>query len=152
MRTVRFFLIGWMRSFGLRRPPMPDLFSKVVASACTRLPMLNKAGPAAWIERLIEAGAWTDAVFALIELEMPAWKLRRLVLEDGEWFCSLSRQPNLPLELDDTADANHDVLPLAVLRAFLEARRRIGVTHEIISPVPHVRPAETQMICCDNFA
>ena len=67
----------------------PDLISKVVADACIRLPVLNRAGKAVRIDRLIGAGAWNDAALALIELELPAWKLRRLVYEDGEWHCSL---------------------------------------------------------------
>lgn len=86
----------------------PDLISNVIADACTRLPVLNKAGKATRIDQLIEAGAWSDAALALIELELPEWKLRRLVYEDGEWFCSLSKQPNLPVVFDDTADACHE--------------------------------------------
>src|SRR6476659_10952614 len=79
---------------------------------------------AARIDQLIEARAWDDAALALIELELPAWKLRRLVYEDGEWLCSLSSHPNLSVALDDTVDARHEVLPLAILSAFIEARRR----------------------------
>ena len=107
-----------------------DLISNVIASACTRFPVMKRAGKAAQIEQLIEAGAWDDAALALIELELPAWKLRRLVYEDGEWLCSLSRQPNLPVALDDTADASHEVLPLAILSAFVEARREASATRE----------------------
>jgi len=125
-----------------------DLFCKVIAEACTRLPASSRTR----LDQLIEACAWIDAAFALIEFELPAWQLRRLVCEDGEWFCSLSRQPSLPAELDDTADASHDVLPLAILRAFLEARRRIDVGHEVSSAAPHIRAAGNRMICCDNFA
>jgi hypothetical protein len=57
-----------------------DLISNVVAGACTRLPVLHRAGKAARIDQLIEAGAWSDAALALIELELPAWKLRRLIM------------------------------------------------------------------------
>ena len=57
----------------------PDLISNVIADACIRLPVLTRAGNAARIDQLIEAGAWSDAALALIELELPAWKLRRLV-------------------------------------------------------------------------
>jgi hypothetical protein len=131
----------------------PDLIGAVIADACIRLPVLNKAGKAARIDQLINAGAWSDAALALIELELPAWKLRRLVYEDGEWFCSLSKQPNLPVALDDTADACHEVLPLAILSAFLEARRGTSATRETSSPtVPQVRPTSGYAICCDNFA
>lgn len=131
----------------------PDLISNVVADACTRLPVLNKAGKAARLDQLMKAGAWSDAALALIELELPAWKLRRLVYEDGEWFCSLSKQPNLPVEFDDTADARHEVLPLAILSAFVEARRGTNAARETSFPtVPRVQPTTGFAICCDNFA
>ena len=130
-----------------------DLVSDVIADACIRIQVLRKAGKTARIDQLIEAGAWSDAALALIEMELPAWKLRRLVYEDGEWFCSLSQQPHLPVTLDDTADARHDVLPLAMLSAFIEARRVSGVARETSAPtVPQVRPATANAICCDNFA
>ena len=101
----------------------PALFSKIIADACRRLPNLSRSPGVARLDRLIAAGAWTDAAFALVALELPAWSLRRLVHEDGEWLCSLSRQPNLPATLDDTADARHESLPLAIVLAFLQARR-----------------------------
>jgi hypothetical protein len=130
----------------------PDLISNVIADACIRLPMLSGAGKAARIDQLIKAGAWSDAALALIEIELPVWKLRRLVYEDGEWFCSLSRQLNLPVALDDTADACHEVLPLAILSAFLEARRTTNVVRETSSPtVPRIGPTAAYAVCCDNF-
>jgi hypothetical protein len=79
--------------------------------------------------------------------------VRRLVREDGEWFCSLTRQPNVPVALDDSADASHQALPLAILGAFLEARRRMSAVRDAAVPiVPQVRPAYGCAICCDNFA
>jgi hypothetical protein len=126
----------------------PDhLISNVIVHDCTRIP----AEKAARIDRLMEAGAWSDAALALVELELPAWKLRRLIYEDGEWLCSLSRQRNLPMALDDTADASHAVMPLAILSAFVEARRRasaMGGTS--LQTVPQVR--RTLGYCCDNFS
>ena len=104
------------------------------------------------LDRLIAAGAWTDAALVLIELELPAWSLRRLIREDDEWFCSLSRQPNLPSTLDVTADAHHDSLPLAILLAFLQARRTAEIAPTAISVTPHVPLGPHHMICCDNFA
>ena len=83
------------------------IFAKIISSACSRVPVLSKSGKTARMERLIESGAWTDAAMALIESEMPGWKLRRLVCENGEWFCSLSRQPSRPGDSDDSADASH---------------------------------------------
>jgi len=130
-----------------------DLISDIIADACTRVQVLHRAGKATRIDRLIEAAAWSDVALALIEIELPAWKLRRLIHEDGEWFCSLSQQPNLPVEFDDTADARHDVLALAILSAFIEARRRISGAREIGSPtVPQVELTAATAICCDNFA
>ena len=131
----------------------PDLISNVIADACTRLPAMKRAGKAARIDQLIETGAWDDAALALIELELPAWKLRRLVYEDGEWLCSLSKQPNLPVDLDHTADASHEVLPLAILSAFVEARRRASAMRETsLQTVPPVRRTSGYAICCDNFS
>ena len=130
----------------LRRAPAltPELISNVIVDASARLP--------ARIDRLIEAGAWNDAALALVELELPAWKLRRLVYEDGEWLCSLSKQPNLPVDFDDTASASHGVLALAILGAFVEAERRMCATGEIsLRTVPQVRPTSGHAICCDNF-
>src|ERR1700730_13207737 len=87
----------------------PDLISDVVTQACTRLGAHDSTARAE-VDRLIECGAWTDATLALIELELPHWTLRRLIHEDGEWLCSLSNQPGLPLGLDDVAEASHEIL------------------------------------------
>lgn len=102
----------------------PDLMADFVAFACPRLLLLNKTGKVAvTIYRLIEAEAWLDAVTALIAVEPPQWKLRRLVYDDGAWLCSLSKQPNLPLGTDDCIDATHENMVLAIMRAFVEAKR-----------------------------
>ncbi len=141
-------------TYRLRLAPAltPDLFSHFVAEVCTRLPALSQS-IAGRPEQLARSGAWSDAVLALIELELPAWKLRRLVYEDGEWHCSLSAQPSLPAELDDTADASHDVLPLAILCAFLEARRRTGSARQSGAPmIWKIQAAAGCAVCCDNFA
>ena len=132
-------------------PPTPGLFANIIGSACTRIPILTKSGKATALDRLIESSAWTDAALALLELELPAWKLRRLVCEGGEWICSLSRQPNLPAALDDTVDAVHEAMPLAILLAFLQARRAAAIPRAI-SVVPTVMPGAAELICCDNFA
>jgi hypothetical protein len=132
--------------------PTLELFSKVIAAACTRLPALSKSGKEAVAGHLIQSGAWTDAVFALIEIELPDWNVRRLVCENGEWLCSLSQRPNLPATMDDTADACHQILSLAVLRAFVEARRRRVAASRSVAIVPQFRPMVECALCCDNFA
>ena len=130
--------------------PTAELFAKIIASACIRIPVLGKSGKAAGIGGLVETRAWTDAALALIELELPTWKLRRLIWEEGEWFCSLSRQPNLPPALDDTADARHEVMPLAILLAFLQARRSAPAIPHPVAAVPPVDSAPVGLLCCDN--
>jgi hypothetical protein len=135
----------------LRLAPAPacDLILDVVTGV---YPVLKRTGKAAFIDQLIEAGAWTDLALALIELALPAWKLRRLVYEDGEWLCTLSRHPNLPAGLDDTTDASHEVLPLAILNALVEARRKAGAARITGAPtVQHMWPPSGRALCCDNF-
>jgi hypothetical protein len=141
------------RDARLAPTPTRDLFFKIATWACPRLQLLRAARKTDQLDRLIEAGAWTDAATTLIGLELPAWQLRRLVYEGGEWICSLSRQPNLPVEVDDTCDARHEVLALAVLGAFVEAlRRRASESAPAPATVPAVRPATGQAVCCDNFS
>jgi hypothetical protein len=130
----------------------PGRMADVIARACLRV-QAHHPGAKARLIRLIESGAFTDASLALLELELPQWKLRRLVYDDGEWHCALSKRLALPAELDETADANHEVLPLAILSAFVEARRR-GMIADEGRPrsVPHVQPVQGHVVCCDNFA
>ena len=68
-------------------------------------------------------GAWTDAALALIDLELPQWQVRRIAYDEGEWYCALSRQRELPEWLDQSIEARHADLALAMLSAFVEARR-----------------------------
>ena len=65
------------------------LMSEIIANSCRRFP--------SHIERLVEFGAWTDVALALLELELPRWRLRRLVWDDGEWHCALSRKAITPI-------------------------------------------------------
>lgn len=131
--------------------PAQDLFARIVAGACTRIPVQSRPGRAEQVNRLIAAGAWTDAALALVELELPTWQLRRLAYEGSEWFCSLSRQPHLPASLDDTADGNHELMGLAILRAFLQARRMTDLAPPA-PRVPTIRADAGVLLCCDNFA
>jgi len=61
------------------------LFRQVVEGAGDRLSIIRRAGKTTHIERLLEAGACTDAALALIEIEMPNWRIRQLVYENAEW-------------------------------------------------------------------
>jgi hypothetical protein len=132
--------------------PSLDLLSKIIAGVCTRIPAFAWGEPLTRVIHLAEIGAWTEATFALIKHELPLWQVRRLAYEHGEWFCSLSRQPNLPMALDDCAEASHEVLPLAMLCAFLEACRRRHRAQEPVSAVPQVaQPSVNHIMCCENY-
>jgi hypothetical protein len=130
----------------------PGLMADVIARACPRLQSQHGTTKARVI-RLIESGAGADATLALLELELPQWRLRRLVREDDEWLCSISKQLGLPAELDDMAEASHESLPLAILSALVEARCHSLTAGEARpKSVPQVRPTRGYAICCDNFA
>jgi hypothetical protein len=130
----------------------PGLMADVIARACLRF-QAHRGTVKARVIRLIESGAFADAALALLELELPQWKLRRLIREDDEWHCSISKQLGLPAELDEMVEANHESLPLAILSAFVEARRHSLTAGEgRPKSVPEVRPTQGYAICCDNFA
>jgi hypothetical protein len=124
--------------------------ANAVTHSCPHVP--QHPTPKAKLLRLIESGAFTDAVLALIELEAPDWKLRRLLYDNSEWHCSLSKQLGLPADLDEMAEASHSVLPLAILGALAEARSMNLRAREVRSnSVPQVRPVRGYPACCDNF-
>jgi hypothetical protein len=127
------------------------LMSDVIAIACVRVGALGSATKVK-VRWLIEAGAWTDATIALLGLELPQWKLRRLVHDDGKWLCSLSKQPGIPLEYAEVAEASHESLPLAILIALLQAQRSAAVSANGLDTVPPFRRATGTTACCDNFA
>jgi hypothetical protein len=133
------------------RAVTPELLSDVIAQACPRLAALRAAAKAA-VNRLIKSHAFTDAALAVLELELPQWRLRRIVHGDGEWHCALSRHPQLPLGLGDIVEASHEVLALAILIALLDARRAVASTAVDRTAVPQVRPRSGTPLCCDNFA
>ncbi|WP_108519053.1 hypothetical protein [Bradyrhizobium algeriense] len=130
-----------------------EFMSDIVRQTCRRFPSLGQSAKADRIERLIQSGAWTDAALALIELELPQWQVRRLAYDDGEWYCALSRQRELPDWLDQSIEARHADLALAILSAFVEARR-IGAPAARPSVPSAPRRADTfyEPVYSDNFA
>jgi len=99
------------------------LMNEVIGAACRRYPSLGQSEKTARVEQLIRSGAWTDAALALIDLELPFWHIRRLAYDDGEWYCALSRERELPDWLDQPIEVRHADLALAILSAFIEAQR-----------------------------
>src|SRR6476660_10156811 len=100
-----------------------ELMAEFIGNACRRFPSVGQTEKTARIERLIRSSAWTDAALALLDLELPQWQLRRIAYDQGEWYCALSRQRELPDWLDQSIEGRHADLALAMLGALLEAQR-----------------------------
>src|SRR5947199_10867827 len=109
----------------LRKAPEANvtLMMEIVDIACRRFTLMGPSEKSARIKRLIQTGAWTDAALALIDLELPLWQVRRIAYDEGEWYCALSRERELPDWLDRSIEARHADLPLAMLIAFVEVQR-----------------------------
>jgi hypothetical protein len=138
----------------LRAAPVltADVISRVVADTCTRVLSLARAGKIGAFDRLVLAEAWTDAALSLVELELPMWRLRRLVYDDGEWLCSLSRHPDVPIEFDEPAEGRHETRAVSILLSLVEAKRLLTATEPVNAPsVPQVEPQAAHPFCCDNF-
>jgi hypothetical protein len=129
----------------------PELISEIVGETCRRFPSIGQSEKTARIEHLIGSGAWTDAALALIDLELPQWQVRRIAYDEGEWHCALSRQRELPEWLDQSIEAHHRDLALAILSAFVEAHRVTAPSSSTSVPtVP--RDALYEPVLADNFA
>ena len=129
-----------------------DLMSDVVDEACRRFPSTGQTEKSLRIERLIGSQAWTDAALALVALELPQWQVRRIAYDEGEWYCALSRARELPEWLDSSIEAHHADLPLAILSAFIEARRiDLPQSRPSVPLVPRDTGLICTSVCCDNF-
>jgi hypothetical protein len=128
------------------------LMTQIIDEACRRFPSSGQTAKTARVQRLIELEAWTDAALALIDLELPLWQVRRIAYDDGEWYCALSRERELPDWLDRSAEGRHPDLPLAILSAFVDAQQI--ATPSSKPSVPSVQRDSNplyQPLCCDNF-
>ncbi|MGY4473209.1 hypothetical protein [Bradyrhizobium sp. USDA 3364] len=114
-----------------------DFMADIISQTCRRFPSAGQGGKSSRVERLIRSGAWTDAAIALLDLELPQWQIRRLVYDECEWYCALSRQRELPDWLDQSIETHHSDLALAILSAFVEAQQISAP--ESRSSVPSVR-------------
>jgi hypothetical protein len=130
-----------------------ELMSDIIRGSCRRFPSQGQRGKCARVEELVRLGAWTEAALALLDLELPQWQIRRLAYDGGEWYCSLSRERELPDWLDQSIETHHTDLAVAILSAFVEAQR---ITAPASRPsVPSVtRQANVlyQPICSENFS
>jgi hypothetical protein len=129
-----------------------ELISEVIGETCRRFPSAGQTEKTARIERLIKTAAWTDAALALIDLELPLWQVRRIAYDDGEWYCALSRERELPDWLDRSIEARHADLALAILGAFVDAQRIAAPSSKTSVPVvPREANPLYEPVCCDNF-
>jgi hypothetical protein len=129
-----------------------ELLSDIISEACWRYPPVHRGEKTARIGRLIKSAAWIDVTLALIELELPQWQLRRIVYDEGEWHCALSRQRELPDWLDQSIEAHHADLSVALLSAFLQVQRASAPsTRPSVPTVPRVADSLDAPLCCDNF-
>lgn len=101
----------------------PSLVADAVREASRRFPSRGQPAETERVEQLIQIGAWTDAALALVELELSQWQVRRLALDNGEWYCALSRTRELPDWLYQSVEGRHADLALAILSAFIEVQR-----------------------------
>jgi hypothetical protein len=132
----------------------PELIAEVIDLACRRFPSTGQTAKTARIEQLIDARAWTDLALALIDLELPLWQVRRIAYDEGEWYCALSRERELPDWLDQSIEAQHADITVAILGAFVEAQR---ITASATRPSVPFASAQREAsplyepLCCNNF-
>lgn len=127
-------------------------FTAICLASCKRLPAMRRSADARRLDRLVEAGAWTDAALALIAIELPAWQLRRLAFDEGEWHCALSTQRDMPDWLDDAVETHHPDMATAILDAFRIVISRKGTSR--LAQVPVRRATERSdfaPISCEDY-
>ena len=130
-----------------------EFIAEIISESCRRFPSQSQTGKTARVERLIASGAWTDAALALIDLELPQWQVRRIAYDEGEWYCALSRERELPDWLDQSIESHHADLALAILGAFVEAQHVSAPTSKTSVPVvPQDANPLYEPVCSDNFA
>ena len=129
-----------------------ELMAQIIGETCRRFPSVGQSKKSERIERLIQTEAWTDAALALIDLELPLWQVRRIAYDEGEWYCALSRERELPDWLDRSVEARHADLALAILSAFVEAGRIAAPSSRPSVPaVSRNASPLCEPVCCDNF-
>jgi hypothetical protein len=128
-----------------------ELMSEVIGEMCRPFRLWDRL-ERRQIERFIGSGAWTDAVLALIGLELPQWKVRRIAYDGGEWYCALSRARELADWLDRPIETYHVDLPLAILSALVEVQRCGPSNRTSVPTVPRDANPLFGQFWCDNFA
>jgi hypothetical protein len=129
------------------------ILRNVASATCKRGQASRQSARLAQLQHFIDDGALIDASLAMIELELPAWSLRRIAYDDGKWHCGLSRHRELPHWLDDAVETSHASLPLALLGAYVEALQQFDSDRVALRPsVPLTQPGSHERLCCENFS
>ena len=107
-----------------------------------------------YLSWMVYAGGLIFAVWRASWLFAAAWLI---AAPAGQWlyiryFPKFSTAMGYGPITDEPAEAAHAELPLAILRAFVEARRRLSFAAHADAPDPQLRPAPEMPVCCDNFA
>ena len=140
------------RAFPQSATPTTALFTELLADACRHGDPMRQAVPVACLKRLIAARAWLDAAQALLAMQRPGWKIRRLEFDDGEWHCALSRTPAMPEWFDLTIEAHHPNMSLAIVSAMLAASVEPAPPYLAAVAAAPGRDAEFDPMLCENFA
>jgi hypothetical protein len=128
------------------------LLSDVVNFVCSRLwtrPKFRQDQILAWLK----TGASFDLLRALIEVELPGWRLARLQYDGGQWYCTICRgTAQLEWAAADVTCGHVDPV-LAMLRALLEVLAMDGVEDEADEGVlRRQQNPDMNYVLCDNFS
>src|SRR5579872_6139613 len=132
--------------------PTPDLMAEILDLSRRRALIPGHGAAALHLEQCMDAGAWIDAALALLEMELPLWQIRRIAYDGGEWDCALSRQRELPDWLDQSLEARHPDLALAILSVYVEAQAAAASIGRPSLPETSRPDPDFIPLCCDNFA
>ena len=141
----------WRVMFGM--PTAGAMLSDAIANCENKIAPLRRA-QLVHLRTLIATGATVEAALVLVELELPQWRLRRIVYDNSDWHCALSRQRELPDWLDEAVEGNHKDLAVAILCAFHEARKRDAANASIprsLAPKTRARADFHQPVLCENY-
>jgi len=131
----------------------PQLMTAILDAAHAHSAIPHRTHQAKRIRRLIDAAAWTEAALAIAEFDRSR-AVRRITHEDGEWCCTVGSQWPVPDWLDETIVFSHELLPLAIVGALLDATRQGAAATPRATSVLRCQPrsSDAATVSCDNFA
>ena len=76
------------------------------------------------LDALLQVHATLEAALALLGYDLPGWSVRQLAQDGDGWHCLLSRNPALPIDLDDPLAGDGQTPAHAILIAMAAERCR----------------------------